>query len=440
MLNFDRIHFIGIGGIGISALAHWALQEGKQVTGSDVSDSALIQDLKRRGAKITLGHWAENLKDDTELAVFTEAIDPKTNPEYARAKELGIPTMSYFQALGELANGHKVVAVTGTKGKTTTTAMLGLALIAAGLDPTVIVGSKVREFGNTNFRMGKSDLFVVEACEYRRSFLNLEPFGMVLLNCQPDHLDYYKDEKDYVSAYTELAQKIPKEGFLVYNRNDGSAHHVAKKCDCRTIPATLSEAHQAKLKLQVLGGFNVLNAFHALKAAEALGADGNKVKKALSEFRGAWRRMEYRGTFQGAPVYDDYGHHPMSIVPTLKAFKEANPNKRLICVYQPHQYSRTFQLLDGFAKAFGPADWVIIPNIYPARDTEEDKKKIDAERLVSEISKHHPRVIWGKDFETTYDLLKKEVTRNDVVVIMGAGDVTELADRLASQNHDQYRW
>jgi len=432
MLNVKNIHFIGLGGIGISALAFWALNDGATVSGSDVSDSALLEDLRGQGATIFIGHKAENIGKGVELVIYTEAIDFKTNPEYLKAKELGVPVLSYFQALGKISEGKKTIAVTGSHGKTTTTAMLGLGLIAAGLDPTVIVGSKVREFGNRNIRLGKSDLLVVEACEYRRDFLTLKPFGMAALNLDLDHLDYYKDEKDYVSAFASLADKIHTDGFLVINGDDKNATTVAKHCKGKTVKVGMGDAKKSDIKLQVMGEFNQLNALQALKVAELLDADLGKFKKALHDFRGTWRRMELKGEFQGAKVYDDYGHHPTEISATLKALKSAHPDKKLICIFQPHQYSRTYQLLDQFKTAFGSADWVIIPNIYAARDSDEDKRKIDAERLVKFIGEHHKNVTWGKDFETTYGLLKKQVTGNDVVVTMGAGNITELSDRLTN--------
>jgi UDP-N-acetylmuramate--alanine ligase len=365
--------------------------------------------------------------------IYTEAIDFKANPEYLKAKELGIPMMSYFQALGKISEGKKTIAVTGSHGKTTTTAMLGLALMEAGLDPTVIVGSKVREFAGRNIWFGQSDLLVVEACEYRRDFLTLKPFGMVNLNLDLDHTDYYKDEKDYVSAFVSLADKLPKDGFLIINADDKNSPEVAKHCKGQVVKAGMAEAEQWDMSLQVLGSFNRLNALMAFLAAEALGADNHEVRHSLRKFKGTWRRMEVKGEFQGAKVYDDYGHHPTEVSATLKALKDAHPDKRLICVFQPHQYSRTFQLLDQFKTAFGSADLVIIPNIYAARDSAEDKQKIDAEQLVKAISEHHENIIWGKDFETTYRLLKKQVTENDVVVTMGAGNITELSDQLVTK-------
>lgn len=432
MQHYKKIHFIGIGGIGISALAYLCLIEEKRVTGSDTTDSALLNDLRHHGALIHLGHEAAHITDDTELAIYTEAIDPEHNPEYQKAQQMGIPVLSYFEALGQLSRTKRTLAVIGTHGKTTTTAMLGLALIKSGLEPTVIVGSKVQAFDQRNIYIGKGDVFVVEACEYRRSFLNLDPFGVVLLNCEAEHLDYYKNEKDYVNAYIELVKKIPPNGFLVANKEEANVRHVASHCPGQVILVGMEEMGALDLKLQVLGQFNLFNATHAYYAAQAIGADLVTVRQALKDFKGTWRRMELKGFLNKAPLIDDYGHHPTEILATLKAIKDHYPKKRLICVFQPHQYSRTHLLLEAFKVAFQSADKVIITDIYAARDTEEDKTKINAEALVKAI--RHPDVVWGKRLDDTADLLKREVSANDVVVIMGAGSIGGLAERLPLTN------
>ncbi|MBU1017908.1 UDP-N-acetylmuramate--L-alanine ligase [Patescibacteria group bacterium] len=431
MQDYKKIHFIGIGGIGISALAYLSLAEGKRVTGSDVADSALLDDLRENGAMITIGHDGDLVTDDTELVVYTEAIDPASNPEYQKAKELGIPLLSYFQALGQVSRAKKTIAIVGTHGKTTTTAMLGLALIEAGLDPTVIVGSKLKEFGRKNLYIGKGDLFVAEGCEYRRSFLSLEPFGVVLLNCEAEHLDYYKNEEDYVSAYRKLINQIPDDGFLVVNREDANAESLIQCCSGRVIEIGAHDAEELALNLKIIGDFNRLNATHAYKAAEAVGANTDEVRKALEAFGGAWRRLEHKGTFKGALVIDDYGHHPTEVRLTLEAVKKAYPEKRLICVFQPHQHSRTHQMLEEFKEAFGSADKVIITDIYAARDTEEDKAKINSEKLTAAI--HHPDVSWGKDLNYTFGLLEQEAGENDVILVMGAGNIGMLAERLTEK-------
>lgn len=431
MDQYKYIHFIGIGGIGISSLAFLALNEGKKVTGSDSQGSALIDDLMREGARISIGHQSEQVNDSVELVIYTEAIDRETNPEYLRAKELNLPTLSYFEALGQLTRTKKTIVVVGTHGKTTTTAMLGLTLTECGFDPLVIVGSKVKEFGGRNIRLGKGDLFAVEGCEYRRSFLNLAPFGVIFLNCELEHLDYYKNESDYLAAYKELIGMIPSNGFLVANMEDPNVADLSHHCAGRVIPVHESDASSLNLKLNVFGRFNQLNATQAYKAAEAVGGTEDAIRRGLEAFRGTWRRMEHRGKFNGALLIDDYGHHPTELKMTLKAIKEYYSDKRLICVFQPHQYSRTHLLIEEFKDAFKSADKVLITDIYAARDTDEDKAKIDAEKMVKIISAHHNDIQWSGDLENTYRLLNQIVQSGDVLVTMGAGSIGQLADRLA---------
>jgi UDP-N-acetylmuramate--alanine ligase len=308
--------------------------------------------------------------------------------------------------------------------------MLGLALAEAGLDPTVIVGSKVREFGGRNLRVGRSDLLVAEACEYRRSFLNLTPTGVVLLNCEAEHLDYYRDEADYVESFCELVRRIPSDGFLVANMSDNNVSKVAHHCAGEVIAVYGDEAKSLGVELGVPGDFNRLNALMALRAAERLGADSEAARRALGAYRGVWRRMEERGGFRGARVIDDYGHHPTEVRLTLQALKEKYQPARLICVFQPHQFSRTHRLLEDFKHAFASADKVIVPDIYEARDTAEDKATISAEAFVKALSGEHMDVVWGRGKAGTVQLLNKLVHKNDLIVVMGAGDVTRIADEL----------
>lgn len=429
----QHLHFIGIGGSGISALAHLALARGKTVTGSDHGQNATVEDLKKEGAQIFTGHEKEHVPQKTDLVIYTEAIDKQTNPEYLEAQRLKIPCLSYFEALGQLSVQKKTIAVAGTHGKTTTTAMLGQALIEAGLDPTVIVGTRVPAFENRNIHLGQSDWLVVESCEYRRSFLHLQPFGMVLLNCELEHVDYYKSEEDYVSAFAELAAKLPKDGFLIYNQEDVNCRKIAAQCMVKTIGITAEDAE--KITLKIPGSFNQLNGAHAFKAAEQTGAKTEVILDSLSTFSGTARRMEIKGEHNGVLIMDDYGHHPTEVKATLQAIKTAYPDRRLLCVFQPHQYSRTLELLDGFKTSFGAADTVVIPNIYEARDTEEDKAKINAEKLVQTLAEHHPNVRDGKELDGTLQWLKENTQPGDLVLTMGAGDVYKIGEALISNTH-----
>lgn len=420
--NLRHLHFIGIGGSGISALAYLAKAHGLKVTGSDVAKNPTTERLEQDGIVVFIGHQKENVNELTELVVYSEAIDKKTNPEYVEAKNRGLQTMSYFELLGELSAKKKTIVITGTHGKTTTTAMLGQALIEAGLDPTVIVGTRVPYFENRNIHIGHSKWLVVEGCEYRRNFSSLNPFGMMVLNCEWEHVDYFKSEEDYILAFQELAQKLPEEGVIIYNQTDKNAQKIAQHAPGKKIPVNFTDTSEIRLK--VPGDFNLLNAAHALKAGEEMGADHTRLLMGLHHFHGTARRMEFKGELEGVLVMDDYAHHPTEIKATLSALKQKYPDKRLICVFQPHQYSRTFELLNAFKTAFGDADKIIIPNIYEARDTKADKAKISAEGLSQMI----PNTLWGQGFEGTLEWLSNELKSGDLVVTMGAGDVYKIGE------------
>jgi UDP-N-acetylmuramate--alanine ligase len=428
--GIKHIHFIGMGGSGISALAHLALAEEKKASGSDARGSAVLKMLQDEGATVYGGHKATQVGSDVDLIIYSEAIDKDVNPEYVAAIERGIRVMSYSEALGELSETKKTVIVTGTHGKTTTTAMLGQALTAAGMDPTVIVGSRVSAFGNRNLRLGRSEWLVVEGCEYKRSFLHLEPFGVVILNCEWEHPDYYKDEADYMSAFKALITKIPEEGFVVGNGADGNVNVLMRDFKGHKIEVNNVMVQDLQCELQIPGKFNRWNAAHAYKTAELMGAGLPLVRKGLEAFTGTARRLEFKGERDGVMIFDDYAHHPTEIKATLRALKEKYPEKRLVCVFQPHQYSRTIKLLEGFQTAFGDADTVVVPSIYEARDSEADKKTLTAQRFVSKISERHEHVLYGDGFENTLKILKNFIKTGDLVVTMGAGDVYKVLDKI----------
>lgn len=432
--NFRHVHFIGIGGSGISALAYLALAHNIKVSGSDTSQNPTIDKLTGEGVVIHIGHAKRNVGELCELVIYTEAIDRQKNPEYLEAERRGIPMLSYFQALGRLSQSKKTIVVSGTHGKTTTTAMLGEALINAKTDPTVIVGSRVPAFGNKNICIGHSEWLVAEGCEYRRSFLNFQPFGVVLTNCELDHPDYYKNEGDYVSAFKELVEKIPKNGFLVFNKSDKNCQSLSKMCKGEKLPVSLPGE---ELKLKVAGDFNQLNANLAFAAALQVTDQTHLIREALENFSGTARRMEVKGEKNGVLVIDDYGHHPTEIRVTLAALKKTHPNRRLICIFQPHQYSRTYELLDQFAHSFSSADIVIIPNIFEARDTAEDKAKISAEKLAQAIQKNGVDCRWGKGFPETLKMLKNTAVKGDLIVTMGAGDVYLIGEEFLQRGEEK---
>jgi UDP-N-acetylmuramate--alanine ligase len=410
-----------------------ALAEGKRVTGSDRGMSAVTESLKTEGAQIFDVQKRGNL-GQAALVIYTEAIERTSNPEYLEAQEKEIECISYFEALGRLSAEKKTVAVIGTHGKTTTTAMLGQALIHADADPTVIVGTRVPAFSNKNIRIGKSDILVAEACEYRRSFMSLQPFGIVLLNCEADHLDYYKNEADYVHAFMELVSKLPEDGFLVFNKEDENAVKISGVYKGKKIGIDMTYAKELNLNLKVAGAFNVLNAAHAFSGAQELSTTALKhystkaLRSGLENFSGTARRMEVKGSINDVTVIDDYGHHPTEIRVTLGAIRQKYPKQKIICVFQPHQYSRTHKLIEGFKTAFGDADMVIIPNIFEARDSKEDKALVSAESLVKAIGESHKDARWGENFEKTLQMVKDEAKGGDIVVTMGAGDVYKIGE------------
>ncbi|QQR83552.1 UDP-N-acetylmuramate--L-alanine ligase [Candidatus Peregrinibacteria bacterium] len=427
--NKTHIHFIGLGGIGVSAMAYWALENGKTVSGSDAVQSAITDNLAKQGAQVAIGSDKTNLPAGVDLVVYTEAIDRSTHPEFLAATARAIPTLSYFEALGALSKAYRTVAVVGTHGKTTTTAMIGLAAIELGLDPTVFVGSKVREFGQKNFRAGGSPWLIVEACEYRESFLHLRPYGLILLNCEAEHLDYYQTEARYREGFKRLVDQVDPDGFVIANAADPNVVDVLS--DYQGAIEWVSEADvKHALSLNVLGQFNQWNAHMARKALRRLGGEDERIKTALSHFSGTWRRMEYKGRVNGAIVLDDYGHHPTEIRATLGAIRAHYPDQRLICVFQGHQYSRTHQLLDLFVDSFRDADLVWITDLYEVRDSALDREKIDGERFAKAIAAVHPQVRYSGSLEQTYDALLPVLSPNDVVVIMGAGTIGLLAERL----------
>ena len=420
-----HIHCIGIGGIGLSAIARMFLLKGVTVSGSDMSPSRVTDELLRLGAHISFDQDNSLVPATVDVVLYTIAI-PDTNPELLGARARGLTLMTYPEALGFLSREHKTVAIAGTHGKTTTTAMTAEVLIACGLDPTVIVGSFLKNAAS-NFIPGKSNLFVVEACEYRESFAHLSPQILVITNIEEDHLDYYKDIHEIIRAFNKVASKVPKEGYIVANLDDkttqAALHGVqATVCNYRDVLDTI--------EVSVPGEHNRENAAAALMVAKILEADEGVARAALNLFSGTWRRFEKKGeTKSGTLVYDDYAHHPTEIKATLSALRQLFPQKKVVAVFQPHLFSRTKFLLHDFAQAFSDADDVLILPIYKAR--EKDDGTITSARLVSEIQKHHDCV---HESESNKEVLNhlRSLENNDaeeiVLVTLGAGDVYKVGE------------
>ncbi len=412
--DYKHVHCIGIGGIGLSALARYCLLQGAHVTGSDAGASRITHDLQKEGVTVYLGHNVAHLSLDTDLVIYTIAIDD-TNPELTSARAKGVKCMTYPEALGLLTQEYTTIAVCGTHGKTTTTAMVANMLQSCGVAPTVIVGSLLSNKG-TNFILGDSEYLVVEACEYRRSFLNLNPTHIIVTNIDEDHLDYYKDLADIHSAFQSFAEKLPSNGSLITHANV-SLVTSAKKYNADDIDKN-------SIELQVLGDHNKKNAQLALKLASALSLDDSQARQGLQAFSGTWRRLEYKGTQKGAILYDDYGHHPREIQATLQAIREKYSLEKfkVIVVFQPHLYSRTKLLLDEFSNAFSLADKILVLPIYASR--EEDDGTISSEDLVE---KTH-NAVYMQTFEEVKKYLDKEAHTGSVILTLGAGDVYRLYD------------
>lgn len=426
--QFNKIHFIGIGGIGMSALARLFLHEGKEVSGSDRSESVVTDGLKREGVDFYNQDGPTILQDSEkriDLVVYSDAIPPD-HQERQEAMRQGIPAMSYFEALGEIANEYFLIVVAGTHGKTTTTAMIADVLEAAELDPTVVVGS-LRAKTKSNFRAGKSKYFVVEGDEYRRHFLAFRPDALIITNIEADHLDYYKDLTDIESAFHELALRVPAEGVIVADTASESVKKVVEGAAAavRDYRAFIDPL----LPLQVIGTHNYQNAAAALALAEHLSIDGKVARQALTDFTGTWRRFEYKGQAEnGAVVYDDYAHHPTEIKTTLRAAREKFADKKIIVAFHPHLYSRTKQLFNDFAAAFKDADQVVIAPIFAAR--EEDDGSISNRTLAEAIEKNGTRAAAPDSFESIEQFLHDNSDADSIIITMGAGDIYKIAESL----------
>lgn len=425
--NIRSVHFIGIGGIGVSAVARLMLARGVSVVGSDRSASVITEKLEDEGAKVFIGHDATHVSDGCNLVVYSPAVT-KDNPELVVAREKGIRILSYPEVLGMISRGMRTIAVSGTHGKTTTTAMIAEVLVGARKDPTVVVGSLLKS--GTNFVAGKSDLFVVEACEYQRSFLNLSPEILVITNIDNDHLDYYGSMEGIQEAFREMVAKVPANGVVVCNPSDPIVAPVLTNALARIVDYT---KENLTVSLSVPGDHNIRNAKAALAVAQLLGVHSDEATSLLAQFKGTWRRMEQKGnTDAGALVYDDYAHHPTEIQATLQGFRAKFPEGKIRVVFQPHLYSRTKLLLNDFAKSFGDANEVIVAPIYAAREANDPtiSAEILAQRIIDEQETPGFRAWAMLDFETIEKYLRETQTPNDVIITMGAGDIFKVGERL----------
>lgn len=450
------IHLVGIGGSGMSGLARLLVSKGCRVSGSDLRPSEATRDLERRGARVSFGHRIENLPEHVDILVRSAAVKDD-NPEVQLAKERNVKILKYAQMLGELSREKDTVAICGTHGKTTTTGMLATILEVAGMAPTYLLGSPLVHTG-TNSSYGKGPHFVVEACEYDRSFLNLSPKNVIVTNVEEDHLDYYRDLDDIMSAFEEFCSKVPAGGKIFPCVDHANAARLAQAFKGLSETTALhAEAdwrarnigyRDGALRFEVVkygkvfdefllsvpGLHNVSNALQAIACATHLGVGKELIQLALTQFRGTRRRMEHVGeTSLGTPVFDDYAHHPTEIQATLKALKEKFTGRKIWCVFQPHQHSRTRTLFKDFVRCFNDADVVLVPDIYAARDEAADRDSVNSKDLVTAINENGKPALYMSSFDEIVDFVKTKVNSNSLVVMMGAGNIDEAARRVISK-------
>jgi UDP-N-acetylmuramate--alanine ligase len=423
--NLKKIHFIGIGGIGVSAIARMLSLQDKEITGSDSSLSPVTIELENMGVKVHQGHDASNITSDIDLVVRTIAV-PDENPEVVKARELNIQVISYPEMLGIVSKDKYTIAVSGTHGKTTTTAMIAKILKDNDLDPTVIVGSMLKE-ERSNFIAGKGPYLVVEACEYRRSFLNIHPRMIVITNIDEDHLDYFKDLKDIQSAFTEFSEKLGREDYLIADVLNKNVEPVVADINAKLID--YSSYRDMSFEISAFGAHNKSNAGAAIAVAHALGILPKKAVESLKDFKGTWRRQELKGeTKSGAIVYDDYAHHPTEIKATLDALRKKYSTQKIIVAFQPHLYSRTRDHLNEFAGAFVNADKILLAPIYAAR--EKDDGTISSQILKDEMIKHSEDVVTFNSLQELQSYTNETLEKGNIFVTMGAGNIYEVGEAL----------
>lgn len=453
-IDFNKplhIHFIGIGGISMSGLAEILLDEGFTVSGSDAKQSPLTDMLIEKGASVFYGQRSENITDTTEAVVYTAAVH-KDNPEYCEAVRRNLPMLSRAELLGQLMTNYETpICVSGTHGKTTSTSMLSHILLAAKTDPTISVGGILKAIGG-NIRVGQSEIFVTEACEYTNSFLHFFPKVGIILNIEEDHMDFFKDLDDIRSSFHRFSMLLPEDGTLIINGEIENYGEIAAGCAGKVLTFGMQPefdyyakeiGHNAagnisftlvvkgkeigRIQMSVPGIHNISNALSAIAAADLLDIPFETIKSGLLSFHGTARRFEYKGIRDGVTIIDDYAHHPTEIRATLTA-AENYPHKELWCVFQPHTYTRTKAFFHEFAEALSSADHVVLADIYAAR--ENDDLGISSEQLAEEIKKTGCDVHYLPSFEAIENFLADNCKNGDLLITMGAGDVVNIGENL----------
>ncbi|TAK59883.1 MAG: UDP-N-acetylmuramate--L-alanine ligase [Bacteroidetes bacterium] len=450
--SIKKIHFVGIGGIGMSGIAEILIDQGFKVSGSDKALSDVTERLQSLGAEIVEGHHAANVKSDVDVLVYSSAVS-LDNEEIQEAQRRKIPVVRRAEMLAEVMRLKYGIGIAGTHGKTTTTSMIGLILLEGELDPTVIVGGKLSGLGGTNARLGRGDFIVVEADEFDRSFLSLTPTIAALTTLEVDHLDCYRDLEDLKQAFTQFALKVPFYGFIVlcldepvlqdilpsmsmkkvitYGLNpqaDIQAYDIRHKENRSTFAVMKGSKDLGEITLQIPGNHNIQNALAAIAIGLELGVPFETVKSGIEKFTGVNRRWEKKGEVAGITLYDDYAHHPTECRATLLGAK-SGWRKRVVCVFQPHLYSRTRDFYEEFGKAFLLADVLVVTDVYPAR--EEPIQGITGELIANAaIQFGHKGVHYVSDKKKLPDYVAGIAKEGDIIITMGAGDITKFGTQI----------
>ena len=449
--KYKKIHMIGIGGVSMSGIAEILINWGFEVSGSNNVENEATKKLENSGIKITIGHNAENVIG-ADAVVYTAAIS-EDNVELVSAKNLNIPTIERADFLGEITRCYNnTITVAGTHGKSTTSSMVSLCFLEALKDPSIQIGANLPQI-NGNYRVGNSEHFIIEACEYVESFLKFSPKSTIILNIDNDHLDYFKNFENIKKAFVKYINLLPDDGLLVVNGDDNTCLDLLKYTNAKKLTYGLTNKNvdyfavnitfdddgfpefdvfsqgkfYERIKLHVPGMHNVLNSLGCIALCDSYGLSSTDIKNGLAKFGGTGRRFEFKGKVNGASIYDDYGHHPTEIVATAKALMNKKYNKSWV-VFQPHTYSRTKNLLDDFAKALINFDNIIVLDIYAAR--EKNTYGISSEDLVNKIREFGKNALYIPDFNECVSFLKSNVESGDIVLTLGAGTITEISDML----------
>ena len=449
--KYKKVHMVGIGGVSMSGIAEILLNFGFKVSGSNNVESEITKKLEKAGIEISIGHKAENITDQ-DIVVYSAAIK-EDNIELLTAKAKNIPIIERADFLGELTRCYKdTITISGTHGKSTTTSMVSLCFLEALKDPTIQVGADLRNIDG-NYKVGNSEHFIIEACEYVESFLKFSPKAEIILNIDNDHLDYFKNFENIKNAFIKYVKLLPDDGLLVVNGDDKNALDLIQYAKGTSLSYGITnkntdffavnivfdndgfpefdvyskETFYGRIKLSVPGMHNVLNSLACIALCDYYGIKYETIKKALLSFTGALRRFEFKGKVNGASIYDDYGHHPAEIIATAKALMNKKYNQSWV-VFQPHTYSRTKTLLDDFAKALLNFDNIIILDIYAAR--EKNTYGISSKDLADKICSLGKDAKYIPDFDECVNYLKSNVKENDIVLTQGAGTVTEIGSML----------